>query len=100
MALALIPTLLLYCIGLLVVKRLSLTGVTQFVGFLVAWGGAALCAMLIAKQPTVASAQQSIVLASLISSVVAIVGIAIAGDRKAPKADPPRPEGAQGERDG
>ncbi len=92
LATALPSTARFYGIGLLFVKRLSLTGFTEVVGFLIAWGGAAICALLLAKQFTVVSAQESMILASFISSVAAIVCIAFAGGRKPKKDVPPKVE--------
>lgn len=75
-------TLLIYFYGSLFLKKLKLTGAAIAVGFFAAWFITAFIALIIADQPTLASATQSAVPAALVGSVIALVGIAVAGKRK------------------
>ena len=83
LASALPATLLIYFIGALFLKRLKLTGVTIVVGFFAAWLITAVVGLLIADQPTAGSAMKLVVPAALVGSIIALIGIATAGKRKA-----------------
>lgn len=75
-------TLLIYFIGAIFLKKLKLTGATIVVGFFAAWLITAVVALIIADRPTVDSAMRSAVLAALVGSIIALIGIATAGKRK------------------
>lgn len=82
-AAALPGTLLFFFMGVIILKKLKLTAITVVVGFFIAWLISAVAAMIIADQATANSAIQSIVPASLIGSIIGLIGIGIAGKRKA-----------------
>lgn len=74
--------LLFYFVGAAFLKRLRLTNVTIIVGFIAAWFASAVIALIIADQPTIESATQSVIPAALVGSLIALVGIVLAGRRK------------------
>lgn len=81
MASALIPSVVAYGIGLLIVRRLRLLAIVQIVGFIAAWCLSALLALFLAKQPNIASAQESVVLAAFVASAMVLLAITATGRR-------------------
>lgn len=81
MATALIPTMLMYGIGLLIVRGFRLSAGAQVFGFLAAWCGSTLIALFLAAEPNGASAQDAVIVASLIASVAALYAAAVVGKR-------------------
>ena len=83
LASALPGTLLFFIIGVIILKKLKLTAITVVFGFFISWLISAFAAMIIADQLTANSSIQSVVPASFIGSIIGLVGIGIAGKRKA-----------------
>ena len=82
LAAALVPTVLIYFIGSLFLKRLQLTGATIAIGFFCAWVVAALGALMVSSQFATASAVELVAPASLAGSIAALIGVALLGERK------------------
>ncbi|MEH6519286.1 MAG: hypothetical protein V7742_21625 [Halioglobus sp.] len=85
MAGSLPATILFYAIGLLVIKRLRVTGLTQLVGLGVAVVFTAILALLMAEERTTNSALSEVNLAAILASIICVVGIAFIGKRKEPE---------------
>jgi hypothetical protein len=83
MSAALPPTVLAYGIGLLMLRHIRLSVAAQAIGFVPVWFGSTLIALFLASEPSVASAQESIVPASLIAAVICLLSLAAAGRRRA-----------------
>jgi len=79
---ALIPTMLIYGIGMLFLKKLRLTTLTQLAGLLIALVFTAITALVIAERPNVESAMNQIVVAAIAGSAASILLLSFAGRRK------------------
>lgn len=75
-------TVLFFFIGAIFLKKLKLTFSTFIFGFFVAWIVAAVVALVTADQPTVNSASENMISASLTGSIFALIGISVGGKRK------------------
>jgi xanthine/uracil permease len=82
LAYALPSTLIMYVLGSLVTYKIRLTKTTKIAGLFIAWILTAVTALLMADETTVLAAEQKIFPAAAIGSIIAIVGIALAGRRK------------------
>ncbi len=82
LASALVPTMLVYSVGMLFIRRLRLTNLTQVAGLLIALIFTAILALIMAPEPTTQSASGQVMLASIAGSLAAIIIVALAGKRK------------------
>ena len=82
MASALPASLLIYLVGSIFLRSFKVAGPAIAIGYVAALVMSAVIALLIADQPTVESAMKSIAPAALIGSLIALVGVGIAGKRK------------------
>jgi hypothetical protein len=82
LASSLLPTMLFYVAGMLLIKKLRLSRLAQFAGFFVAVVFSAIISLLLAEEPTNNSALNEVIIGSIAGSIVAILVLCVAGRRK------------------